>query len=243
MTSRSPRIVIVDDNESASGLIASMLTSVGLPPVAIAENGHDGLALTRTWRPDLLIVNYLMDGIDGVQVIEALRADPAISGTNVILTSGDDTLADWAASAGAQDFLLYPFKRADLIRKVNLLLGIEPRSAAPIHAALESLMRDARGRKVLLDRDAARYFEVELKVLNAALKKNHARFPPDFMLVFEGEEAADLERRSAERGSGKRRRAVARGFTGLGVDMLAAVLKSKKAVELSVENVRAARRS
>lgn len=106
----------------------------------------------------------------------------------------------------------------------------------PGRSALESLMQYARGYEVLLDRDAAEYFQVELKTLSAAVKRQQNRFPSDCMLVFSGEEAADLERRGSAKGSSKRRRVL--GFTEVGIEMLAGVLKSKRAVEHSVETIR-----
>lgn len=94
-------------------------------------------------------------------------------------------------------------------------------------AALEPLLRKVEGRKVLLDRDAAEYFEVELKTLNGCVKRHRNRFPPDFMIVFNDGELVDRELLSA-----------ARGFTDAGVDMLAMLLKSKKAVAHSIESIR-----
>lgn len=94
-------------------------------------------------------------------------------------------------------------------------------------AALEPLMRDVGGCKVLLDRDAAEYFEVELKTLNGTVKRHRNRFPPDFMVEFNDGEAVDRELLGA-----------AWGFTEAGVDALAMVLRSKRAVAHSIENIR-----
>lgn len=94
-------------------------------------------------------------------------------------------------------------------------------------AALEPLMRNVRGCKVLLDRDAAEYFEVKLKTLNAAVKRNRERFPPDFMIELDDGIGADRELMGA-----------ARGFTEVGVDMLSMVLKSKRAALHSVDYIR-----
>lgn len=102
--------------------------------------------------------------------------------------------------------------------------------------AFEPLMRYARGCKVLLDRDAAKYFQVELKTLGAAVKRENDRFPPDCMLVFSGDEAADLDRREAAKEPAKRRLVLA--FTEVGIELLAGVLKSKRAVEHSIETIR-----
>lgn len=100
-------------------------------------------------------------------------------------------------------------------------------SVAIGRAALKALMRDVRGTKVLLDRDAADYFEVEVKVLNAAVKRYRNRFPSDFMIEFNEGEGSDRELLGA-----------ARGFTEVGVDMLAGLLKSQRAIAHSIANIR-----
>lgn len=88
-------------------------------------------------------------------------------------------------------------------------------------------MRKVDGRKVLLDRDAAEYFGVELKTLNRCVKRHRNRFPPDFMIEFNDGEGVDRELLGA-----------ARGFTEVGIDMLAMKLKSKHAIAHSIENIR-----
>lgn len=103
---------------------------------------------------------------------------------------------------------------------------------------LESLMQDVRGCRVLLDYDAAEYFQVEMRTLNAAVNRHQIRFPADFMLVLSRQDSAELERRGTMRGSRKAGRIPARGFTEVGIDMLAGLLKSRRAIAHSVENIR-----
>jgi len=99
---------------------------------------------------------------------------------------------------------------------------------------LESLMRPARGREVLLDRDAAKYFEVRLSTLSATVERRRDRFPADFLLVFRGCEAVGFERR---RGVARPRRLV-RAFTEVGIEALAGSLRSKRAIAHSLESIR-----
>ena len=94
-------------------------------------------------------------------------------------------------------------------------------------AVLEPLMRYMHGYKLLLDRDAAEYFEVDLKTLNRCVKRHRNCFPPDFMFELNGGKDVDHALLDA-----------ARGFTEVGIDMLAGLLKSKKAITHSIENIR-----
>ena len=95
-------------------------------------------------------------------------------------------------------------------------------------------MRPARGRQVLLDRDAAKYFQVRLSTLSAAVERWRDHFPPDFLLVFRGCEAAGFERRY---GISRPRRLV-RAFTKVGKESLAGTLRSERAVAHSIETIR-----
>jgi hypothetical protein len=99
---------------------------------------------------------------------------------------------------------------------------------------LESLMRPARGRRVLLDRDAAKYFQVRLSTLSATVERRRDRFPADFLLTFRGCEAGGFERR----GGVSRPRRLVRAFTEVGIEALAGSLRSERAVAHSVETIR-----
>lgn len=99
---------------------------------------------------------------------------------------------------------------------------------------LESLMRPARGRRVLLDRDAAKYFEVRLSTLSATVERRRERFPAEFLLTFRGCEAAGFERRN---GASRPRRLV-RAFTEVGIEALAGSLRSERAIAHSLDSIR-----
>lgn len=99
---------------------------------------------------------------------------------------------------------------------------------------LKSLMRPARGRQVLLDRDAAKYFEVRLSTLSATVERRRDYFPADCMLVFRGCEAAGFDRRYGI----KRPRRLVRAFTDVGIESLASSLRSERAVAHSIATIR-----
>lgn len=99
---------------------------------------------------------------------------------------------------------------------------------------LESLKQQARGQLVLFDRDAAKYFQVRLSTLSAAVEIWRDHFPPDFVFVFRGCEARGYERRSGV----KRPRKLVRAFTEAGIESLAGTLRSERAVAHNIETIR-----
>lgn len=99
-----------------------------------------------------------------------------------------------------------------------------------------------RGQKVVLDKDLAGLYEVEIKALNQAVKRNMDRFPKDFMFQLTLEEAAPLLRSQSvtlKAGRGQHRKYLPYAFTEQGVAMLSSVLRSKRAVLVNIELMRA----
>jgi hypothetical protein len=102
---------------------------------------------------------------------------------------------------------------------------------------VESIIIVLRGEKVILDRDIARLYEVETKMLVQAVKRNLDRFPLDFMFQLTLEESASLRYQfGTSSWGGSRYRPYA--FTEQGVAMLSGVLRSERAVQVNVEIMR-----
>ena len=105
---------------------------------------------------------------------------------------------------------------------------------------LDELIREVRGQKIMLDFDLARVYGVETKSLNRAVKRNADRFPRDFMFQISADEWQNLKYQigtSSSGHGGRRRRPYA--FTEHGAIMVANVLNSRRAVQMSVFVVRA----
>jgi hypothetical protein len=100
---------------------------------------------------------------------------------------------------------------------------------------------ELRGQRVMLDADLARLYGVPTKILNQAVSRNLQRFPPDFMFRLTPAEAASLKSQivTSNRGRGGRRRSTPRAFTEQGVAMLSGVLRSRGAIAVNVEIMRA----
>jgi len=95
-----------------------------------------------------------------------------------------------------------------------------------------------RGEKVLLDKDLAALYEVSTSVLNKAVSRNIDRFPLDFMLQLTKEEFSNLKCHFGTSSWGGTRK-LPRAFTEQGVAMLSSILKSKRAVMVNIEIMRA----
>lgn len=98
-----------------------------------------------------------------------------------------------------------------------------------------------RGEKVMIDADLADLYEVPVKVLNQAVKRNMGRFPADFMFQLSKEEDDFLRSQfvTLKKGRGAHRKYLPYVFTEQGVAMLSSVLNSERAVKVNIEIMRA----
>ena len=96
-----------------------------------------------------------------------------------------------------------------------------------------------RGQQVMIDRDLAKFYRVETKVLNQAVKRNIERFPEDFMFVLTQSEKEELVTNCDRFNILKHSSTSPYAFTEQGVAMLASVLKSEVAVEANIQIMRA----
>ena len=103
--------------------------------------------------------------------------------------------------------------------------------------AIESLIYEIRGQKVMLDRDLAKLYGVETKVLNQAVKRNIKRFPEDFMFQLSHEEFIDLMSQIVTSSWGGIRK-LPYVFTEQGVAMLSGLLNSDIAIEVNIRIMR-----
>lgn len=106
-------------------------------------------------------------------------------------------------------------------------------------ARVEGLIHLVRGQRVIFDRDLAALYAVGTGALNRAVKRNLERFPADFMFQLNREEWEDLKCQIGTSSWGGDRRALPHAFTEHGVAMLSGVLKSRRAVRVNIEIIRA----
>jgi CheY-like chemotaxis protein len=118
------RVLIVDDNQPSRELISDILRFMDIE-VAEAPDGISGLRTARAIKPDLVILDLAMPGIDGFGVLEQLRADPDCAGMPVLAVTANATPGTRAKAllAGFTDFLTKPLRSADLRRQVEACLN------------------------------------------------------------------------------------------------------------------------
>lgn len=119
------KVLIVDDDEMMRRLVGRALTGFGFTQLLVAEDGSQGLALAARERPDIIISDYHMPGMHGLELVEALRSDSALDHAIVIMLSAadDNQVIEEARDLGADTFIVKPFAAADLKRLIDTLYG------------------------------------------------------------------------------------------------------------------------
>jgi threonine synthase len=101
------RVVVIEDRPDAARLISRILQTRGPMEVEIAPDGASGIDLVQRVKPDVVITDIMMPGIDGFTVIDTLKADPALSSIPIIvLTAKDLTPRERERLSGQIDVLL-----------------------------------------------------------------------------------------------------------------------------------------
>ncbi len=92
--------------------------------VIVAENGHDALDLIYKYKPDLVLLDIMLPGIDGYEVCEIVRLNPAYRATKIIFLTAKGREVEIAKglALGADAYVTKPFSNAELVAKVKAVL-------------------------------------------------------------------------------------------------------------------------
>lgn len=145
-------ILIVDDQPGAREVLKGLLTHPGYS-LAFAANGEEALARAAELTPDLILLDVMMPGLDGMEVCRQLRADPFLAEVPVLMVTAldDHTSRVRGIEAGADDFISKPFNHVEL------------------QARVRTITRLNRYRRLLLERANRQQAEEEVQRRNGEL--------------------------------------------------------------------------
>ena len=122
---RAKQVMIVDDEASLRTLVRANLEVDGLE-VSEAVDGNEAMDMLRESQPDLILLDIMMPGKDGIEVLEELAADKKLRDIPVVLLTakGEQEDLERGAALGARGHITKPFDPEQMVRTVKAALGI-----------------------------------------------------------------------------------------------------------------------
>ena len=119
----APTVLVVEDDPTILTLLEVNFEMEGFV-VLTAEDGEQGLAVAKESKPDVIVSDVMMPKMSGLELVQALKADKALSKIPIVLLSAKAQGTDVRSGleAGADDYVTKPFEPLDLIDRVNAVL-------------------------------------------------------------------------------------------------------------------------
>lgn len=167
---RPLKVLIVEDENQVARLIELELSYEGYQ-VDIAKNGKEALEKVEKFKPDLIVLDWILPEIDGLEVTRRIRSDG--NDVPVIVLTGKDTLSDKVVSldSGADDYLTKPFATEELLARIRAVIRRKPQAVEGV-LEYKDLWLDQFGRVAKRDETA-----LELRAKEFALLRLFMLYP------------------------------------------------------------------
>jgi two-component system alkaline phosphatase synthesis response regulator PhoP len=191
------RILIVEDNPDLAFGLRNNLEIEGYD-ITVAEDGLAGLNQARTIRPDLIILDLMMPGLDGYRVLRALRDEGNSTPVLILSAKGEEADKVRGFRMGADDFVTKPFSLLELLARVEALLrraSAEQRAANPEVLEFGDVRIEVAAQRALLRGRAVELTDKEFSLLLALARRGGSvATRQELLLEVWGHRAAVLSR-------------------------------------------------
>lgn len=192
-----PRVLVVDDEPSIVEVLEYNLTREGFD-VITAGNGHEAIAKARSNNPDVVVLDLMMPGLDGLGVCRQLRSEPRTKSTRIIMLTakGEETDEIVGFNMGADDYVTKPFRVKPLMERVKALVRRPADAKVDKDTVLgEGIEMDRISHTVIIDGVEEQLTPTEFRLLWAFLRQPRRTYSRSELMDFcRGEDANSLER-------------------------------------------------
>jgi excisionase family DNA binding protein len=147
LESGKKKVLIVDDDAEIVDLLVDVLSRDGRFDVKTATSGYEAGIQTQRFRPDCILLDYMLPDVNGNVVCHTIRRNPEFESIKIIIVSGviKQEEIDQLLKSGAQDFIKKPFDISDLINRICVVLEMLPvlRNSGGASAAAEGGQKTA----------------------------------------------------------------------------------------------------
>ncbi|MFL5640142.1 MAG: response regulator [Gemmatimonadaceae bacterium] len=200
-SSAAERVLVVDDEPDIVALVAYHLAKSGYS-VSTAASGPEGLASARREKPSLVVLDLMLPGLSGLEVMEELRGDPMTAGIAVLMLTARREESDRirGLTLGADDYLTKPFSPQELVLRVAAIL----RRVKAGHAEagdvrqIGPLKIDSTAHRVTVDGREVDLTPTEFKLLLLLAERKGRVQPRNLLLEIVWEAAPDIQTRTVD---------------------------------------------
>lgn len=173
------RVLVVDDDASLSEMLTIVLRNEGFEP-RVCATGDKALTAVRDFRPDIVLLDLMLPGKDGIDVCREIRAESGVP--IVMLTAKSDTIdVVLGLESGADDYVMKPFKPKELIARIRARLR-KFEDDAPEALSIGDLTIDVSGHTVKRDDEALSLTPLEFDLLVCLARKPWQVFTREILL-------------------------------------------------------------
>ncbi len=161
-------ILVIDDEQSILNIVTAYLRAEGYT-VHTAGDGPGGLRAARTLKPDLLILDIMLPGMDGIELLTHLRRESDVY-VMMLTAKSEETDKVVGLAVGADDYLTKPFSPRELVARVKAALRRYGQSGGPAESGglvFRRLRIDPAGRRVWKDDQPVELTTIEFDLLHA----------------------------------------------------------------------------
>jgi twitching motility two-component system response regulator PilH len=117
-------VLIIDDSPTELHLFQNMLEKAGFETL-VADSGEEGLKAARAARPDCILMDVVMPGMNGFQATRKLTRDPKTAGIPIIIITAKDQETDkiWGMRQGAVEYVVKPVADKELVATINSVMA------------------------------------------------------------------------------------------------------------------------
>jgi DNA-binding response OmpR family regulator len=179
------KVLIIEDEETLTENLADKLRSEGYA-VTTALDGENGLRLVREEVPDLLVLDIMLPGLDGLSICRIVRRDAATAHIPIIMLTARGTEVDKIVGleSGADDYIVKPFALGEFLARVRAVMRRVPgRPTLQDQIVSEDLQLSLTSRRVFKDSDEIRLSNKEFDLLAELMRNKGVVLSRDLILT------------------------------------------------------------
>jgi two-component system phosphate regulon response regulator PhoB len=193
------KVFLVEDDQSIITLVEYNLKKEGFK-VSVSSDGEDALKEIKNQEPDLILLDWMLPNLSGIDICKSLRKDKKFQDLPIIMLTAKGQEEDKvsALNAGADDYITKPFGHSELVARINALLRRSKPRVAEDKIIYKDLCIDRIQRKVFRKETQIDLGPTEYRILNFFIKNPQRVYSRDQLLTNVWEDNINVESRTVD---------------------------------------------